>query len=149
MNPEKIKHLEFLQAIITRMNTNSFQIKTMCVTLVSASLGFAFTLKNMLLMLVHFMPIIIFWALDTYYLWQERKFRGVYEAVAGLDKIHNIAPFSMPIHKFTGEKYSYMQVLISPTLSVFYAGMLFLLGTIVFIYIVFICYIKIGSAVSQ
>ena len=144
MNPEKIKHLEFLQTIITRMNTNSFQIKTMCVTLVSAILGFAFTLKNMLLLFVPFMPIIIFWALDAYYLWQERKFRGVYEAVAGLDKMHNIALFSMPIHKFTGKKYAYIRVLISLTLLAFYIGMLFLLAIIVFIY-----YIKIESAMSQ
>ena len=60
MNPEKIKHLEFLQAIIMRMNTNSFQIKTMCVMLVSAILGFAFTLKNMLLLFVPCMPILYF-----------------------------------------------------------------------------------------
>ncbi len=27
MSPEKIKHLEFIQNVITRMNTNSFQIR--------------------------------------------------------------------------------------------------------------------------
>lgn len=27
MEPDKLKHLEFIQNVITRMNTNSFQIK--------------------------------------------------------------------------------------------------------------------------
>jgi hypothetical protein len=37
MSPEeKRQHLEFIQNIITRMNTNSFQIKGMTVTIVTA-----------------------------------------------------------------------------------------------------------------
>ena len=39
MTNEQLKHLEFIQNVITRMNTNSFQIKTWAVTLVSALLA--------------------------------------------------------------------------------------------------------------
>ena len=67
MSHEQIKHLEFLQAIITRINTNSFQLKTMCVTLVSAILIFAFTLDKAELLFVSLMPILLFWLLDAYY----------------------------------------------------------------------------------
>lgn len=35
-NENKIKHLEFIQNVITRMNSNSFMIKGWCVTLVAA-----------------------------------------------------------------------------------------------------------------
>ena len=49
------------------MNTNSFQLKTMCVTLVSAILGFAFTLDKAELLFVSLMPILLFWVLDAYY----------------------------------------------------------------------------------
>lgn len=36
MNEKKLKHLEFLQNVITRMNSNSFMIKGWAITLVSA-----------------------------------------------------------------------------------------------------------------
>ena len=130
MSTEQIKHLEFLQAIITRMNTNSFQLKTMCVTLVSAILGFAFTLDKAELLFVSLMPILLFWVLDAYYLQQERKFRGIYHAVAGLKPTPDIPVFSMPVHKFTGEKYKYTKVLCSETLLLFYVPMLIITAVI-------------------
>ena len=39
MDNNKIKHLEFIQSTITRMNQNSFQIKGWMITLVSALLA--------------------------------------------------------------------------------------------------------------
>ncbi len=36
MTEEQIKHLEFIQDVITRMNSNSFQIKGWCITILSA-----------------------------------------------------------------------------------------------------------------
>lgn len=41
MADEQLKHLEFIQNVITRMNTNSFQIKAWAVTIVSALLAIA------------------------------------------------------------------------------------------------------------
>lgn len=38
-NEYKVKHLEFIQNVITRMNTNSFQIKEWTVTITSALLA--------------------------------------------------------------------------------------------------------------
>lgn len=37
----KLKHLDFLQLVITRMNVNSFSLKGWAVTLVSALFAFA------------------------------------------------------------------------------------------------------------
>lgn len=36
---EELKHLEFIQNVITRMNTNSFQIKGWTVGIISAALA--------------------------------------------------------------------------------------------------------------
>jgi hypothetical protein len=75
------KHLEFIQNIITRMNTNSFQIKGMTVTIVSALLAVYAATNNVSFIFIAVVPTIIFWCLDSYYLQQERKFRGVYNNV--------------------------------------------------------------------
>lgn len=48
-------------------------------------------------------PAIVFWMLDAYYLQQERKFRGIYNDVAGIspeDSNIVIRDFEMPIQKY-------------------------------------------------
>ncbi|MEN9503463.1 MAG: hypothetical protein RI964_2748 [Pseudomonadota bacterium] len=41
MHPDRLKHLEMLQQVITRMASNSFLIKGWSITLISALLAFA------------------------------------------------------------------------------------------------------------
>ena len=130
MNQEKIKHLEFIQNIITRMNNNSFQIKTFTITIVSALLAIYTSNKNEMFITISIIPITLFWFLDTYYLQQERKFRGVYNNLSGLKKDIEIKNFEMPIHKFIGGEYNYFNVLFSKTMLFFY-------GLIVLLLIVF------------
>lgn len=79
MLPEEIKHLEFIQNVITRMNTNSFQIKGWCIVIVSSLLAIYASTKNNYFFLAAVFPSTIFWFLDAYYLNQERKFRGLYK----------------------------------------------------------------------
>jgi len=96
MSEEKMKHLEFIQNVITRMNTNSFQIKGRAVTIVSALLAIYASTKNNYFILSGIFPVIIFWFLDAYYLTQERKFRGLYDDVAEVsENSKQINPFSM------------------------------------------------------
>jgi len=76
----KMKHLEMVQSVITRMANNSFMIKGWCITLVSALLAFAIGKDgNPWLIVVSFLPVIMFWYLDGYFLQQERLFRRVYD----------------------------------------------------------------------
>ena len=84
MDNNKIKHLEFIQSTITRMNQNSFQIKGWMITLVSALLALYASSEKVVYILIAIVPAIVFWLLDAYYLQQERRFRGVYNDVAGL-----------------------------------------------------------------
>ena len=119
----KIKHLEFIQTVITRMNQNSFQIKGWMITIVSALLALYASSGKQIYILVAIVPTVIFWFLDTYYLQQERKFRGVYNDVAGLspeDSRVDVRDFEMPIQKHQCGRYCYFNVLISRTILPLY-----------------------------
>lgn len=123
MEESKIKHLEFIQATITRMNQNSFQIKGWMITIVSALLALYANSENAIYIFIAIVPVIIFWMLDAYYLQQERKFRGVYNDIVDLspdDSRIVIKDFEMPIHKYKCGKYCYFNVLVSKTILPLY-----------------------------
>ena len=125
MLPEEIKHLEFIQNVITRMNTNSFQIKGWCIVIVSALLAIYASTKNNYFFLAAVFPTIIFWFLDAYYLNQERKFRGLYNDVAGVtDEPKDIKLFAMRPDLYTGGKYSYLSSFFSITILKMYLAMI-------------------------
>ncbi|MBO4675896.1 MAG: hypothetical protein J5601_07440, partial [Elusimicrobiaceae bacterium] len=58
MNQEecKMQHLEFIQNVITRMNTNSFQIKELTILIVTACLAIYASDKISWILLVPFLP---------------------------------------------------------------------------------------------
>ena len=135
MEPDKLKHLEFIQNVITRMNTNSFQIKGWAVTLVSATLALYASTKNDCFILVGVFPSLIFWFLDAYYLTQERKFRGLYNDVAGVsEKPLELKPFAMRPDLYVGGKYRYCKVFWSTTIWKLYMPVIIML-TGIFIYL--------------
>jgi len=130
MTLEKIKHLEFIQNAITRMNTNSFQIKAWSIVIVSALLAIYASTKNSGFFLAAVFPTLNFWFLDAYYLNQERKFRGLYNDVADVtDEPREIKLFAMPSDLYKGGKYSYRSALFSSTiLKMYLAIIVFLIG---------------------
>ncbi len=136
MCEEKIKHLDYIQNVITRMNANSFQIKTWTVTIIAALLALSANNKSPIFIFIAIIPTMIFWFLDTYYLQQEKKFRGVYDDVCELtekEEKQEIKLFEMPIQKYKGGKYSYSNVFFSKTLLGFYLSiniLLFVMGMI-------------------
>lgn len=127
MEDKKIKHLEMIQGIITRMNQNSFMLKGWMITIVSALLAIYADKGNTTYIFVALVPVLIFWFLDTYYLQQERKFRGLYnDIVDGKD----IPLFQMPINKYDKKKdckYSYCSVFWSPTIAGLYCTLFVIL----------------------
>lgn len=123
MENNKIKHLEFIQSTITRMNQNSFQIKGWMITLVSALLALYASSEKVVYILIAIVPAVVFWFLDAYYLQQERRFRGVYNDVAGLspdDSRITVREFEMPIQKYQCGKYCYFNALFSRTIFPLY-----------------------------
>lgn len=132
---EKLKHLEFIQNVITRMNTNSFQIKGWTITIVSATLALYAATKNECFVLIGIFPSLIFWFLDAYYLTQERKFRGLYNDVAGLsEKPFDLKPFAMRPDLYVKGKYCYRNVFWSTTIWKVYLPIILML-TGIFIYL--------------
>jgi len=120
----KIKHLEFIQASISRMNQCSFQMKGLTLTIITVLLTlYATTVDsttpgNVAFIFVAIVPTVLFWFLDSYYLQQERKFRGVYNEVAGLveeKKKIQVKDFEMPLDAYHGGEYCYFKVLFSRT----------------------------------
>jgi hypothetical protein len=125
MNEKKLKHLEFIQAVITRLGTNSFLVKSWCVTLVAALTALSSGTKQQYILIAYF-PVFIFWLLDSYYLWQERLFRELYDEVRVLEE-SNIT-FSMAFSEGALRKHKYADAAFSRTILPFYGV---LVGTII------------------
>lgn len=81
-NDEKhIKHLEMIQGVINRLAGNSFAMKGWSVTLVSALIAIAVDKSDGRFAFAALIPSVIFWILDAYFLWQERLFRSLFDAI--------------------------------------------------------------------
>ena len=128
MTENAIKHLEFIQSIITRMNTNSFQLKQWTITIVAALLAIFASTEEATFVLISLLPVIVFWLLDAFYLMQERKFRGLYDDVAGIsEKPKAIKLFEMRPDLYVGGRYSYLAVMRSITIAGLYLPLLIIL----------------------
>ena len=119
----KIAHLEMIQGIINRMGNNSFMIKGWTVTLVSAI--FALSIENHKFSFIALFPILLFWWLDAFFLYQERLFRGLYNDVALKDDTS--ITYSMDNASYKKSSDTICKVALSKTLLCFYGGMLFAL----------------------
>lgn len=126
----KEKHLEFTQGVINRMGQNSFLIKGWTVTLVSALFALAAKDANQKFVVVAYFPTIAFWLLDSYYLYQERLFRKVYDHV----RKANSVDFSLNTKQFDKGFFDWAGAALSKTLILFY-GIVFITLIIVMYYL--------------
>lgn len=126
----KIKHLEMVQNVISRMAGNSFLIKSWCVTLVSALLVLSSRNANILFILVAFFPVLMFWILDAFFLRQERLFRRLYDEIRFLDE--KSVDFSMNTSPFVERSASWLKVAFSGTLVLFYVT---IVGSILIVFL--------------
>lgn len=78
---KKLKHLEFIQNIITRMNSNSFMIKGWAVTLIAAILIFADKSNSKNYLIVPLIATVLFFLMDAYYLCMEMQYRALYNKI--------------------------------------------------------------------
>jgi hypothetical protein len=117
-NENKIKHLEFIQLTITRMNVNSFMVKGWLVTLVAAIFILAEKEANTKFLWYAPFATLVFYGLDAYFLMIERQFRSLYDHVRILreDQID----YSMDTSNFQSGKNSYLRCIFSLTLLLFY-----------------------------
>jgi len=118
MADNKLKHLEFIQNIITRMNSNSFMLKAWTISLVSALFALAANDANMNYVLVSYIAIPVFWILDGFYISQERQYRDLYSDVA--KKGQNEIDFSLDATDYNKGRNNWVSGIISKTLIPFY-----------------------------
>lgn len=130
---KRIKHMEFVQAIIARMASNSFQIKGWSVTIVTALFALAGATTKPIFILIALLPALSFWGLDAYYLWQERLFRKLYKDLqlsfeTTGNQNEKVKPFSLSTKDYKSEV-SWFKVLRSPTIFIFHGV---IIGAILF-----------------
>lgn len=118
----KIKHLEMIENIIQRMANNSFLLKGWTVSLVVAIFVLSDAEMNQLYFLFGYIPVILFWALDSYYLQMERKYVILYDKIRVTD---DLVDFDLSIKNITYEKeknstLKYVNSLFSVTEWLFY-----------------------------
>jgi hypothetical protein len=78
MTEDERKYLDFLQAVISKLAENSFQLKCWSVGLASIIIGLTTNNSHAELAWVALLPALAFWALDGYYLGLERRYRDLY-----------------------------------------------------------------------
>lgn len=114
----KRAHLQMLQAVITRMSTDSFLLKGWSVLLVSALFALAAADSQKGFVYLAYFPAVAFWLLDAHYLRQERLFRKLYDRVRVLDEVD--VDFSMNTSVVEKEVASWSAVAFSVTIATFH-----------------------------
>jgi len=125
----QLEHLKLVQGVISRMGQNSFALKGWSVTLVAALMALAVNSHRRSYALLALFPSAVFWGLDSYYLWQERRFRDVYnEVCAGKRTTYSLAPPDLPLWKrFRG----WLRTLFRPTVLCLHLAIVAVIAAII------------------
>ena len=118
-----LKEIEIIQDIIKRMAFNSFMIKGWTVTLVVITLLLKGSKHQVF---IAFIPLMVFWFLDAYFLWQERLYRKLYEWVVQNRMKTDKFLFDINAYRFKDKVQSKLRIMFSITLGWFY-GSIFVL----------------------
>lgn len=119
-NENKIKHLEMIQGVINRMASNSFALKGWAVTLVAGIFVLAGKDTDKLYFLVAYIPVVVFWWLDAYYLLQERLYRSLYEKVRNTSEDDIDFSLKATSKEFDSKNNCFCNCLFSKTIFGFY-----------------------------
>lgn len=133
----KTKHLEMIENIIERMGKNSFQLKGWSVTLVTIIGALSARETDKRFFLLAFIPILAFWAIDSFYLQLERKYKYLYNQVR-IKSEYNI-DFDLDTKNINvkGTKMTYWSSIVSKTELLFYGAITLAVLVMAFILKVF------------
>lgn len=123
-----VKHLEMIQGVVNRLGHDSFLIKGWSMSILAAGIIFIARGEGQSrwVVLTFLIPVIGFWILDGYFLWQERLFRKVYDEI----RKQETTEFAMDMMKHKNkQKCKWKDSMLSVTLNIFYGiEILFVLG---------------------
>ncbi|MCY4597320.1 MAG: hypothetical protein OXC19_21280 [Bryobacterales bacterium] len=121
----RFKHLDLIQGVIGRLAADSFLMKRWSIAIAVA----LFVLLSRALLSgstpVAFIPILIFWGLDGYCLWQQRLFRALYDHVRVLEEEE--IDFAMDVDRFRRQR-TWLGATFSSTLVGFYGAVILMVG---------------------
>ena len=115
-----LEHLKMTQAVINRLGSNSFLVKSWSMTVIVAAMVLIAKqdIQNPYFVLVLILPVLGFWILDGYFLWQERLFRQIYNEI----RVQSDTDFKMDVLKHRNKpKCSWVSAIFSVTLVIFYS----------------------------
>ncbi|PSK95391.1 hypothetical protein CLV63_11551 [Murinocardiopsis flavida] len=120
-NPSEAQqqYLGFIQATITRHNSNSFLIKGWTLTVVGALVALAITQDNWAVGGSAAVATLGFWWLDSFYLRQERLFRELYNEARAVPATVDLYDMNAEVYK-TRTKTKWRLSIFTPTHVVFY-----------------------------
>jgi hypothetical protein len=140
---DRRQHLNFIQAVVTRMSAASATAKGWLLPVVTATYGYALTKKVGSIALLGIAAVLLFAYLDANYLRQEKAYRRLYDTVARGTK--PVPPFTLnpsdaddpaprvgPMRRLR-QSLPQLQVWLSWSIAPFYGGFI-LLGALVFLY---------------
>lgn len=121
---KKLKHLELIQGVISRMGGNLFYLRGWVITLIAGILVLLTKLGDGKLPIIFLTFIIfLFWMYDGYFLSLERMYRDLYDKVRKMNE--RDIDFSMDITEFKKfKKNTLVYCVFSPTLRYFYGPLL-------------------------
>src|SRR5437867_1567500 len=127
----KQKHLEFIQSTVGRMASNLFLLKGWTITLIAALFALAAKDSDRTYFLIAYLPAVMFWTLDGYFLSQERRFRALYDQVRKLEE--GDIDFSMDTSAFKKEvRNTWLGAIFSGTLLVYYGTLIVTMIVVMF-----------------
>ncbi|MBW2105751.1 MAG: hypothetical protein JRI26_06955 [Deltaproteobacteria bacterium] len=134
-----LKEIELIQDTIKLMAFNSFIIKGGAITLVVVTLLLKGTEYQIW---IAFIPLLVFWFLDAYFLWQERLYRKLYEWVVNNRLNTDEYLFDMNAYRFKDTVQSRIRIMFSITLGWFYGS----IAILVIVYSIILSLVQKGGA---
>lgn len=128
----KRNHLNMIQSAIQKMGNNSFALKGWAVTLVAGIFALSSKDADKMYFLNAYVPILVFWGLDSYYLRQERLYRSLYNNVRTKDESQIDFAMNTTLPELESERTAYSNCLFSATELWFYLP-LALLSTLIIV----------------
>lgn len=128
----ELRHLDTIQTVITRLETNTFHIKAIAGTIVAAVLAYAGAIENpsKWLAAAGMVPAVVFWFLDAQYLRLGRLFRKLFD---GVRRGEITEPFDMDFTRYNDAVDDVILIAFSWSVMCFYLTLIIVMGVLAFV----------------
>ncbi len=141
MEAEKQTYLTMIQEPISRLSTASSVFKGFAATIVTGIAALSYSDISTKLLVLSFVPILSFAALDIYYLRLEKRYRGFYnDILSGKHEVDYSITLPKDKESIKRAKASIWNCILSPSVWLFYPAM--------FVVLIIVCVLKAGGGLS-